>query len=91
MDEKTIDLAARIAKCGCGKTRQSNDKYLNFFEYQGPGSDSAELSCGQCGMHRVVHQPINPSTGREGVTDHEFTPRGDVGYDRFYCGCYGWD
>jgi hypothetical protein len=91
MDEMTITLAGRIAKCGCGKTRSSEDAHLPFFEYQGPGSNSAELSCAKCGMYKVVHQAINPSTGRPGVTDHEFTRRGDVGYDKFYCGCYGWD
>ena len=89
----TLDLTNRIARCGyksCTKTAASS-KDLAFFEYQGLGSKNAELLCGECGMHEVVHAPINPSTGRPGITNHDFTPKGDVGYDQFYCGCRGWD
>jgi hypothetical protein len=84
-------IEGRTAKCSCGKTSPSTEKNLPFFQYLGAGSRDAEEICGTCGFHEVVHQEINPSTGRAGVTDHAFTARGDVGFDRFYCGCRGWN
>ena len=83
-------LKDRKATCNCGKTVDSSTA-LAFFEYRGPGSKSATESCSDCRYHAVVHQPINPSTGRPGIITHKFIPRGDVGTDLFYCGCRGWD
>jgi hypothetical protein len=83
-------LKDRKAVCSCGAAADSSPS-LAFFEYRGPGSKSATELCQDCGYHKIVHQPINPSTGRPGITTHEFTPRGDVGTDLFYCGCNGWD
>jgi hypothetical protein len=91
MHTSLTKIEGRIAKCGCGKERPSTEENLPFFEYQGDGSYRAELICIQCGMHTDVHQEINPSTKRAGVTDHEFSRRGDVGHDVYYCGCRGWD
>lgn len=83
--------AGRMAQCGsCGTTKESTSQYLAFYEYCGPGSHDAEEVC-NCGMTEVVHHPINDATGRPGITDHPFTPRGDRGQDRYYCGCKGWD
>lgn len=84
-------LKGRKAMCSPCKSLVDSSPMLAFFEYRGPGSKSATEGCGECGYHKVVHQPINPSTGRPGITTHEFTPRGDVGTDLFYCGCRGWD
>lgn len=78
---------------------------LAFFEYRGPGSPWATEQCGAlvplrrdgsgavgpCCYFRMVHQPINPATGREGITDHEFIEREPHEHDSYYCGCRGWD
>jgi hypothetical protein len=90
-----VDLSERLARCGyisCGRTAPSS-RGLAFFEYKGPGSKSAIESCGNCGSHQVAHQEINPSTKRPGHKHGvcEFTPKGDAGYDEYYCGCRGWD
>lgn len=85
-------LAGRTAVCGsCGHEAPSDRASL--VEYKGEGSRWATMLCGfgnGC-MHKDVHQEINPSTGRPGITDHEFTPRGPAEKDSYYCGCRGWD
>lgn len=90
-----VDLTGRVARCACGKERPSAEVVGYFLEYDGEGSDWAERLCDfrvtGCGMYDTVHQPINPHTGREGITDHEFVKRGPAEKDRFYCGCRGWD
>ena len=91
-----VDIEGRVAQCGCGKSSPATEVLGYFYEYQGEGSDFANEMCGgtdekRCGFFRRVHEPINPYTGREGITDHPFTPRGPAGLDRFYCGCRGWD
>lgn len=83
-------LEGRTAQCSCGATSNSSTS-LPFFEFRGEGSENATKLCGACGFHVDVHNPINPSTGRPGITNHAFQPKGDVGTDKFYCGCYGWD
>lgn len=100
------DLEGRTARCayGCGITAPSA-RGLAFFEYLGEGSQGALISCGAiatvrwgkpcdpspCHMHEIAHGAINRGTGRPGITDHPFTPRGGQEQDRFYCGCRGWD
>lgn len=64
---------------------------LPFFEYRGEGSDYATKHCAKCMYVDTVHAEINPHTGRPGVTDHPFTPRGPAAHDTYYCGCRGWD
>lgn len=91
---ETLNLENRIAKCGivsCEKTEPSS-RELAFFEYQGAGS-YAERKCVNCGTYDVTHMEINPSTERPGHKFGvcEFTPKGDTGYDQFYCGCRGWN
>lgn len=94
--ETTITLEGRTARCGCGKTKPSS-KDLAFFRYKGEGSSPADLTCGFlikgsiCHAHPEVHQEINPSTKRAGITDHEHQPHGAFEFDEFYCGCSGWD
>jgi hypothetical protein len=86
------DLTARQARCSCGSTANSSTG-LAFFEYLGDGSRDATELCLNCGSGYVTHLEVNPSTGRAGHKFGvcEFTPKGDVGYDRYYCGCRGWD
>lgn len=81
----------RIARCSYCKEPAQSSSNLAFFEYQGPGSSRAELTCKECGYHQDVHQEINPSTGRPGITTHKFEKAGDPGFDKYYCGCWGWD
>ena len=83
-------LQGRVAKCSSCDSKTTSSTSLAFFEFRGEGSDHATTLCGQCGYHKDVHSPINPSTGRAGITEHKFTACGDS-EDRFYCGCYGWD
>lgn len=81
----------RMARCSCGNERPSADReILPFFEDHGEDSKWATEQCHCLGL-KEIHQEINPSTGRAGVTDHEFHPRGPAEYDEFYCGCRGWD
>lgn len=93
-DEHKPDLSSRKAHCtyGCGESAASDNPNLAFFEYQGAGSFSAGL-CKHCGYAKNPHegQPF----GRPNVVDAGLCPgyeaRGDIGSDRFYCGCRGWD
>lgn len=83
-------LLGRFAVCGsCGHETPSHRAELLTF--QGEGSRHATEGCGVCGYNKIVHQAINPSTGRPGRTDHEFIPRGPAEKDSYYCGCRGWD
>lgn len=73
----------------CTSESPSDTPTLAFFEDKGPGSRYASEIC-SCGSHETVHAEIAP-TGRPGITDHEFTPTGPAEFDRYYCGCKGWD
>ena len=82
-------LAGRTATCGCGKSRPSIEaqEHEAFFEYRGPGYSRPQC---QCGYSMEIHQPINPFTGRAGITDHPAVLK-NYATDSFYCGCRGWD
>jgi hypothetical protein len=88
------DLTGRVARCayGCGSESPSDLK-LAFFEYCGEGSDSS-LKCGNCNYALIAHTQESSRTRfnviEQGKCDG-YTPRGDRGFDRFYCGCKGWD
>ena len=88
------DLSGRTARCayGCGSERPS-EVGLAFFEYLGPGSREALEVCGTCGFLLRAHDDsalrARPWPGDKLCA--VFTPRGDVGHDRYYCGCRGWD
>jgi hypothetical protein len=83
-------VEGRTATCVyCGR-KEPSSRGLAFFEYLGTGSEEADGTC-HCGYAELVHQEINPYTGRKGVTDHEFQPKGPRETDRYYCGCRGWD
>lgn len=84
---RTQVLAGRVAHCRCGRTAPSSLD-LRGFEYQGPGSRSALEVC-VCGYHVLAHHEeirsgaVSPSL----KTCPGFRPRGDPGYDLYWCGC----
>lgn len=77
------------AICTC---EEPSSKDLAFFEYCGAGSRDAEL-CKHCGMMPVAHaQDACPSRGlKKHASGSRYEAQGDRGFDRFYCGCHGWD
>jgi hypothetical protein len=83
------DLTDRTARCHCGRTKPSST-VLERFEYQGPGSRSASDVC-VCGYHKLAHHN-DIQSGAVSPTLRNcpgFRPRGDLGYDVFWCGCDG--
>lgn len=94
--ETTITLEGRQARCHCGTIKPSGTN-LPFFRFKGEGSREATEVCGFlvkgsiCHGHPTIHQEINPSTKRAGITDHEHQPHGAFEFDEFYCGCSGWN
>lgn len=50
------DLTGRLAKCGCGNTRESSIE-LAFFEYKGPNSYASQNTCKLCKYHLRAHLP----------------------------------
>lgn len=73
-----------------GGSERASDPGLPFFEYLGRGSRHATKTC-ECGYFEVAHMNPNPLTGRPGIATHKFEPVGAAEFDRFYCGCWGWD
>ncbi len=69
-------------KCAC---EMPSSDALPFFVYYGPGSHEALDRCKHCRYFESAH------VGRKGLACSHFEPIGDVGFDRFYCGCAGWD
>ncbi len=85
---ETPDFGDRLARCSCGKKEPSSDR-LAFFEYL--GNDTKH--CNICGMTDFTHPEIaeiNPFTKRKNEKDHKFEVR-VYEFDRYYCGCRGWD
>lgn len=82
-------MAGRASTCGSCKT-VSTAEGLAFREDRGPGSRWATDIC-TCGYAAIAHEPVHPTTGRPGITDHPFTARGPADTDSHYCGCRGWD
>ena len=74
---------------GCTRTKCScempSSPALPFFEYHGPGSPNARERCKHCRYFESAH-----AVAKTRACAH-FEPIGDVGFDRFYCGCAGWD
>lgn len=67
--------------CPC---EQPSSKDLPFFEFCGDGSRRSE-QCAHCGCYESAHSMSHHKCA------NGYTPRGDRGYDLFYCGCHGWD
>lgn len=85
------DLEGRQAKCFCGKTVPSS-LGLAFFEFRGEGSREAVEGCKNCYCFLSAHDPQRKYTESEPplVCGH-FDPRGPQEFDRFYCGCRGFN
>lgn len=89
IDSTPLDFAGRIAKCSCGRTAPSDPKSLAFFEYCGTGSREATNIC-TCGYAAAAHTP-EVMARNKALKCTNFTPRGPREFDRYYCGCRGWD
>ena len=86
----------RKAKCDlCNNIVDSNEE-LPFFEFLGEGSKYAVNEC-ECGYHRNAHDPEFAKKNAIKKTIVElgkcsgFKSRGPREFDRYYCGCRGWD
>ena len=89
------DLAGRLARCSDGngdhgEVPSSTD--LAFFKYLGPGSPEAAEMC-KCGYLLVAHQWNHGRVSPEPIKCKVggFAARGPLEFDRYYCGCRGWD
>jgi hypothetical protein len=81
------DLTGRMAYCAYGKHAQvPSSTDLPFFEYLGPGSPESLEHC-TCGYYQSAHNSPKITT----VKCTNFTPKGPAEFDRYYCGCRGWD
>jgi len=104
VNENPPSLEGRIAKCayGCGNERPSIESLqgrLAFFEYC--GEDSTESKhCKVCGFGPTAHlrrsknldnHPAYHDKLYKCIREGTYEPKGDRGYDRYYCGCRGWD
>lgn len=76
-------LTGRLAKCGCGVTKPSSAA-LAFFEFLGEGAPDSSNRC-KCGYYEVAHRPGTH------IKCRTFIPVGAREFDKFYCGCRGWD
>jgi hypothetical protein len=88
----TPDLEGRTARCGYHHEGEvQSDWGLAFFEYRGPGSYSS-LLC-QCGYAEVAHRYNERRVRKEPISCKVggYRPRGDVGHDSYYDGCFGWN
>lgn len=90
----------RMAKCGCGNTAPSIDRWKLFaFESTAEGSRNAVETCKHCRIHLVAHtvegMSHNVLSNRATVIQRGicagFEPIGEMEFDRYYCGCRGWD
>lgn len=91
---KTLNDWRHASGFGCRRgepclCEQPSSTDLPFFEYRGPGSREALEGCAVCS---ILHQnkPC-PEWRLKDVGEHDFAPLGPSQYDRFYCGCWGWD
>jgi hypothetical protein len=66
--------------CTC---EQPSSPKLPFFEYCGDGSTEAK-KC-KCGYYESAHKPDSS------IRCRKFEPHGGHEFDKFYCGCHGWD
>lgn len=105
IDDSPLDLSGRFARCsyytGC-HSQQSSSIDLAFFEYRGEGSKYAEKECHICGYHSKDWKP-NPKNGKICYNNSD-KPNpyvcinkgkqcvyGVFEFDRYYCGCHGWN
>lgn len=81
------NLTGRFARCTntCELRPSSTD--LAFFEYLGPDSPASKQNCAQCGYYESAHKRERRSQN----VCLNFRPHGPYEYDKYYCGCMGWD
>jgi hypothetical protein len=88
--ERSPSLDGRMARCAyyrtCKSELPSHPERLAFFEYLGPGSRTSIEMC-KCGFYKSAH---NPKYSRNPKC-RGFTEKGPQEFDRYYCGCHGWD
>lgn len=84
-------LEGRQSKCAynCGSIQPSSLD-LAFFEYLGPNSPASRQNCKKCGYFDTAH------VRKEGQAHNRhvcltFVPHGPYDFDKYYCGCKGWD
>ncbi len=75
---------ARICTC-----EQPSSKDLPFFEFTGAGSRESDEICKHCKFHKIAHEKAPRERGTR-VCSH-FEAQGPREFDKFYCGCAGWD
>lgn len=83
------DLTGREARCSYGHHPRGTVPSrldLAFFEYRGPGSPAATEQCKKCGYLKMAHDEGRTQQGK-----CEFEPHGPYEFDKYYCGCWGWD
>lgn len=74
--------------CTC---EEVSSRELAFFEFCGNGSRDATL-CQHCGCVESAHSDsVCPRGLRTHAAGTRYEPQGGQPYDRFYCGCHGWD
>jgi hypothetical protein len=78
------NLAGRQARCSYKCKVVPSSTALPFFEYLGPGSAAARERCKTCSYFEAAHRPGT-------LACDTFEPHGPYEYDRYYCGCRGWD
>lgn len=83
-------LEGRFAKCGNGCPVVPSSVGLAFFEYLGPDSPASKQNCAQCGYYESAHKRDGDKPRFADVCLN-FRPHGPYKFDRYYCGCRGWD
>ena len=85
-------LDGRHAACGmCGAT-QPSARALPFFEFKGEGSEASKRDCKHCHYFEVAHEKVPERCLLQGGAPCPgFESNGPYEFDRYYCGCRGWD
>lgn len=68
---------------------QPSSEDLPFFEFMGAGSSKAEKICKHCKYHQDAHVE-NPAY-HNNCRCRNFEAQGPQEFDKFFCGCMGWD
>jgi hypothetical protein len=92
-EPKEITLEGRTAICCNERSKVPSTLDLAFFKYRGEGSRQATETCANCGYYCTAHelkQKNPPIRINKNICDN-FQPRGALEFDRYYCGCRGWD
>lgn len=77
-----MNLKNRFAKCSQCKRLEPSNPNLVFFEYRGIDSEYGNTMCKHCGFAKAAHKDLDCKNFEAIIQDK---------YDRFYCGCQGWD